>query len=166
VASQRETRKGHSGGNAKGERRRPWPRAVRLAAARAVVEQGLSAHAVAPRFGVPYTTLLEWSRKYREGGETRLVPAGGRRAPQSGVASASRRSAIVAAKRAQPSAGRTSSGVNIKTEARKFIKGSGKVLGPVGAVLRGGAIAYDLATDPEYQRDEAFADFFGIASAQ
>jgi len=63
-------------------------------------------------------------------------------------------------------AGRTSSGVNIKTEARKFIKGSGKLLGPVGAVLGGGAIAYDLATDPEYQRDEAFADFFGIASAQ
>ena len=65
----------------------------------------MSAHTVAPRFGVPYTTLLEWSKKYREGGEARLLPAGGRHVAQVGVASAARRSAIVAAKQAQPTAG-------------------------------------------------------------
>jgi transposase len=79
---------------------------VCLAAARAVVEQGLTASAVSARFGVPYTTLLEWSRKYRAGGEARLVPASGRRQqPARADAAPARRAAIVAAKRAQPGAG-------------------------------------------------------------
>jgi hypothetical protein len=49
VASQRETKKGHPGGSAKGERRRPWPRDLRLAAASTVMDQGFSAHTVARR---------------------------------------------------------------------------------------------------------------------
>jgi len=78
---------------------------VCLAAARAVVDQGLSAHAVGPRFGVPYTTLLEWSRKYREGGAARLLPAAGRRQQQPSRVVPARVAAIVAVKRAQPGSG-------------------------------------------------------------
>jgi len=70
-----------------------------------VVDQGLSAHQVAPRFGVPYTTVLEWSRKYREGGAARLLPVAGRRQQQPSRVVPARVSAIVAVKRAQPASG-------------------------------------------------------------
>jgi transposase InsO family protein len=70
-----------------------------------VVDEGLSAHQVAPKFGVPYTTVLEWSRKYRAGGEARLLPAAGRRQQQPSRALPARSAAIVAAKRADPRAG-------------------------------------------------------------
>lgn len=112
MASQRETKQPGRGDRAVRRHGSCWPRDVCLAAARAVVAQGLTASAVSARFGVPYTTLLEWSRKYRAGGEARLVPASGRRQqPARAEQAPARRAAIVAAKRAQPGAGNVSEGV-------------------------------------------------------
>jgi transposase InsO family protein len=77
---------------------------VCLAAARAVVDEGLHAREVGRRFGVPYTTVLDWSQKYRARGAEGLATAGRWRVPKSGAASAPR-AAIVAAKQARPEAG-------------------------------------------------------------
>ena len=52
--------------------RGPWPRDVRVALVRAVIDRGLAAHAVAKQLGVPYTTAVQWVQAYRERGETSL----------------------------------------------------------------------------------------------
>lgn len=90
MVTKRETGKGRSGGSPAGERRRPWPRDVVLAAARAVVDQGLSARQMAPRLGVPYTTVLDWAQKYRQRGESGLVTAGRWRVAKAAAAGARR----------------------------------------------------------------------------
>jgi len=61
-------------------------------------------------------------------------------------------------------AGRAKAGVNITTEARSFMKGSGKLLGPAAMAIGAGLIAKDLATDPGYHLDAGFAEFFGIGN--
>ncbi|MDX2151423.1 MAG: IS481 family transposase [Bryobacteraceae bacterium] len=45
-----------------------YPVEFRKRLAAEVVDQGVSAHEVSRVFGVAYTTLLEWVRRYREGG--------------------------------------------------------------------------------------------------
>ena len=105
MGTQRETGKGRRGDSPVGAVHRPWSREVCVAAARAVVDDGLTAREVSRRFGVPYTTLLEWSRKYRAGGEAQLLPAGGRRQRSSKWNASVPRAAIVAAKRTDPAAG-------------------------------------------------------------
>jgi transposase-like protein len=62
-----------SGTNANGKPRgsgTSWPNEVRLRLARSVVEERLSTRAVARQLGVPYTTALDWVKRYREGGAT------------------------------------------------------------------------------------------------
>jgi transposase-like protein len=44
------------------KRNDPWSKELRIAVARAVVEQGQSTFSVAPKFGVPYTTAILWAR--------------------------------------------------------------------------------------------------------
>jgi uncharacterized protein RhaS with RHS repeats len=66
---------------------------------------------------------------------------------------------VKVAERAKP-------GVEIRMSARRFIKGSGKLLGPAGAAVGFGFMAGDLATDPEYRLDDVFAELFFISNAE
>lgn len=59
-------------------------------------------------------------------------------------------------------AARAKDGVNVSTEARNFMKDSGRLLGPLGSLM----ILHDLMTDPDYHLDQAAADFFNIPGAQ
>ena len=78
---------------------------VMTAVVHAVVDEGGNAHAVAPRFGVPYTTVAEWVRRYRSLGAAWLERGGSSRVRPELPGMPARRAAIVAAKRAQPAAG-------------------------------------------------------------
>lgn len=46
-----------------------WPRELRLAVARAAVDERLNTRHVAQQFGVPYTTATPWVARYRHGRE-------------------------------------------------------------------------------------------------
>src|SRR5262249_31981913 len=99
-----------------------------ISSAALVVEEGISAHRVAKEMQIPYTTVVEWARKYRVGGRAVFEQApgrGGKRAsgyPQAarvrplrteargpvGNRAAkpdARREAVLAVKREQPQAG-------------------------------------------------------------
>ena len=49
-----------------------WPLDVMVAAATAVVDRGLVPKRVSEELGIPYTTLIEWVKKYRAGGRAAL----------------------------------------------------------------------------------------------
>ena len=67
-----------------------WPLEMMLAAAKAVVEDELVPKRVADEFGIPYTTLLAWVKKYRAGGRAALEQAPGRGGKTSGYPQAAR----------------------------------------------------------------------------
>ena len=79
-----------------------WPLDVRVGLARAVVEQKLSASSVAGRLGVPYTTAVDWVRRYRKGGAAALEPRSRPAAKTPGAAVEVRRAAILATHEAEP----------------------------------------------------------------
>jgi transposase InsO family protein len=70
-----------------------------------IVDQGVNANRVSRELKIPYTTLLDWAKKYREGGAEALRP---RKPPASPPRSAKpdpRREAVIAVKQEQPQAG-------------------------------------------------------------
>jgi transposase InsO family protein len=69
------------------------------------VEEHLSSSEVARQLGVPYTTALEWVRRYRAGGAAALEPATAAIEVKSSPRAEARRAAIVATKAAYPQAG-------------------------------------------------------------
>jgi len=84
----------------------PWPADVMKAAAALIVDQGLNAQEVSRRLGIPYTTVSEWARKYRAGGEAALLPRRPpAREPRRRKGGDARRAAVIAVKQAQPHAG-------------------------------------------------------------
>jgi len=82
-----------------------WPVDVRVALARSVVEQGLSARQVAGQLGVPYTTAVEWVKRYRKSGAAALEPAPRTGRPRPSSSGGARKAAILSTKAAQPQAG-------------------------------------------------------------
>lgn len=86
-------------------RRGRWPLDVRLKAARVVVDDQVPASEVALRFGVPYTTVLNWVEWYRRGGaQSPQMPVQVSKRVRSAAGEA-RRAAILATKAAEPAAG-------------------------------------------------------------
>lgn len=69
-----------------------------------VVEHGASAHQVSAVFGVAYTTLAEWVRKYREGGPAALAEKP-RVPPPRTPAQETKRQAVTALRREHPEFG-------------------------------------------------------------
>jgi transposase InsO family protein len=71
-----------------------------------IVDHGINAREVSRRLNIPYTTVGEWGRKYRAGGEQALLPRE-RAARRLRTASKpdARREAVLAVKAAQPEAG-------------------------------------------------------------
>src|SRR5688572_28964680 len=89
---------------------RGWAPEFRLEVARAVVERGTPQTAVARTFGVPLTTVMDWTQRYRKEGAAALLgqraPGGGHARTRSAKASSTtRRDAVTDAKRAQPEHG-------------------------------------------------------------
>ncbi len=101
---------------------------VMVGAASMIVDQGLAARRLSQELGIPYSTLLEWARKYRAGGRATLeqlpgrggkaasaYPQGARVRPLRTEARGpvgkreakpdARREAVLAVKREQPQAG-------------------------------------------------------------
>ena len=93
-----------------GMSRRSWAPEFRLEVARAVVERRTPQTEVARVFGVPLTTVMDWTQRYRKEGAAALLrqraPGGGQARTRSANASAAaRRKAVTEAKRAQPDHG-------------------------------------------------------------
>jgi transposase InsO family protein len=82
-----------------------WPLDVRVKVARVVVEDEVAARDAARRFGVPYTTVLQWADWYRRGGGQTAGTPVDVRVRARGAAAEARRAAILATKAAQPHAG-------------------------------------------------------------
>jgi transposase InsO family protein len=97
-------RKGVSAGH------RKWPNEVRLHLAQAVVDRGAAAATVAQAFGIPVTTVVDWSHRYRRYGadpstwwETEMKRRKERRAQER--KEDPRRAAVVASRKANPEFG-------------------------------------------------------------
>jgi transposase InsO family protein len=87
---------------------RKWPPEVRLQMAQAVVDRGTSVTTVAKAFGIPVTTVLDWSRRYRKnGGDPETWWEGDRERRKAGRErkADARREAVVQARRAHPEQG-------------------------------------------------------------
>ena len=130
------TRKQRTSGTSAGDGvRRPsrqaWPTDVRLAVARAVVDQHLSTREVAKRFGVGYTTAIEWCSRYRNGGSAALEPAVPSSAARRRGEDDPRRRAIRSVQAQQPQAGSR----RIRDVMRRFL-GLGTSATTVRRVLR------------------------------
>lgn len=101
----------HPGGSGPGgTSRRTWAPAFRLEVARAVVERRTPQTAVARTFGVPLTTVMDWTHRYRKEGAAALLGQGARggsrpRTKSATTAATARREAVTEAKRAQPEHG-------------------------------------------------------------
>ena len=64
-----------------GKTRTVWPVDVMISAASMVVDQKAGPKRVSDQFGIPYTTLHDWVRKYRSGGAAAFEkPASGSKA--------------------------------------------------------------------------------------
>jgi transposase InsO family protein len=98
------------GGGEGGLSRRTWAPEFRLEVARAVVDRRTPQTAVARVFGVPLTTVIDWTRRYRKEGAAALLGQGARSAgrarskPTHGPATV-RREAVTGAKKAHPEHG-------------------------------------------------------------
>ena len=68
MSSNNETDTALQTGKVARARRGRWPLDVRLKVARVVVDEQVAAREAALRFGVPYTTVLQWAAWYRRGG--------------------------------------------------------------------------------------------------
>ena len=95
----RKRDKGHDG------ERGAWPREVREALVRAVIDRGLSAHAVCKQLGVPYTTAVMWVKNYRERGEASLEVRKIAQRPSPKKPVSVKGQAILATREAHPNAG-------------------------------------------------------------
>lgn len=87
---------------------RKWPPEVRLQMAQAVVDRGTRAATVAQAFGIPMTTVVDWSQRYRKhGANTDLWWSGERNRHKERRPSKldARREAVVEARRAHPEHG-------------------------------------------------------------
>ena len=87
--------------------RAKWPFDTMLTAASMVVDKQVSSYEVAAKLGIPYTTVHDWSKRYRAGGVNALHP---QRTPVARrVATVRkidpRRQAVIAVKQSQPDAG-------------------------------------------------------------
>ena len=104
------TRNRPGGSGEDGLSRRTWAPEFRLEVARAVVERRTPQTAVARVFGVPLTTVIDWTRRYRKEGAAALLGQSARGAgrtrtkPAQGPAIA-RREAVTGAKKAHPEHG-------------------------------------------------------------
>ena len=104
------TRNRPGGSGEGGLSRRTWAPEFRLEVARAVVERRTPQTAVARVFGVPLTTVIDWTRRYRKEGAAALLGQSARGAgrartkPAQGPATA-RREAVTGAKKAHPEHG-------------------------------------------------------------
>jgi transposase len=77
-----------------------------VSAASMVVDQGVATAQVSGKLGIPYTTVLDWVRRYREGGRDALEAMRGRaRVSATKVKADPRHTAVIAAKKANPNAG-------------------------------------------------------------
>ena len=63
-------------------------------------------------------------------------------------------------------ADRANPSVRVSTEARAFLKGSGRLLGPVVGALGLGLILHDAVFDPTYTPDAVFGDLLFISTAE
>lgn len=63
MTNKNETRNPPQGNTGKHSRGQDWPVDVRIALARGVTDEGLSARQVARQLGVPYTTAAEWVKR-------------------------------------------------------------------------------------------------------
>lgn len=87
---------------------RKWPPEVRLQMAQAVVDRGASAATVAQAFGIPVTTVVDWSRRYRKHGRdprTWWDGEGKRRKEGHERKADARRAAVVQTRQAHPEQG-------------------------------------------------------------
>src|SRR5215213_5376030 len=99
-----------SGGSGEGGSRRTWAPEFRLEVARAVVERRTPQTAVSRTFGVPLTTVMDWTHRYRKEGAAALLGQGARGAGRGRTKSpqaqaTARREAVTAAKKANPDHG-------------------------------------------------------------
>jgi putative transposase len=104
------TSKRPGGSDGSGLSRRTWAPEFRLEVARAVVERRTPQTAVARTFGVPLTTVIDWTRRYRKEGATALLGQSARGGGRAGTkpvhaAATARRAAVTEAKRAHPDDG-------------------------------------------------------------
>lgn len=118
------------------DNRRRWPLDVRVKVARVVVEEQVAAREVAQRFGVPYTTVLQWAGWYRRGGSQRPDMPVEVRVRVRGAGKAAKRAAILATKAAAPTAGSR----RIRDVMRRFL-GIGASATTVQRVLKAEGVA-------------------------
>jgi transposase InsO family protein len=90
--------------------RRAWAPEFRLEVARAVVERRTPQTEVARVFGVPLTTVMDWTHRYRKEGAAALLGQGGRgegraRPKKASQTASARRDAVTEAKRTNPDHG-------------------------------------------------------------
>src|SRR5689334_10678187 len=85
--------------------RRPWPPELKLAAAKAIVEQGMTAVEVSRKLGVPLTTASQWSCAYRRGGAEALNATKVARGLMPSRRAKAKTAAIVATHESAPEAG-------------------------------------------------------------
>jgi transposase InsO family protein len=90
--------------------RRSWAPEFRLEVARAVVDRRTPQTEVARVFGVPLTTVMDWTHRYRKEGAAALLGQGGRgesraRTKPANTPATARREAVTEAKRANPDHG-------------------------------------------------------------
>lgn len=126
-----------------------WAVDVRLELARAVVERGLRASETAQRLGVPYTTALEWVKRYRAGGAGALesmLRAHGAKIREKNEA---RRAAILATKAREPEAGSR----RIRDVMKRFL-GIGASATTVRRVLRSEGVHSPVAVKGRVKRKE------------
>ena len=98
------------GSGAGGGSRRSWAPEFRLEAARAVVDRRTPQTEVARVFGVPLTTVMDWTQRYRKEGAAALLGQGARgggrsRTKSSNAPASARREAVKKAKRSNPDHG-------------------------------------------------------------
>jgi transposase InsO family protein len=104
------TRNRPGGSGAGHQSRRTWAPEFRLEVARAVVERRTPQTAVARTFGVPLTTVMDWTRRYRKEGAAALLGQSARgvsraRTKPATAPTTARRAAVTEAKRANPDHG-------------------------------------------------------------
>jgi transposase InsO family protein len=104
------TRNRPGGSDEGSQSRRSWAPEFRLEVARAVVERRTPQTAVARVFGVPLTTVIDWTRRYRKEGAAALLGQGARsggrtRTKPPAAPGSARREAVTEAKRAHPDHG-------------------------------------------------------------
>jgi transposase InsO family protein len=111
-------------------RRGRWPLDVRVKVARVVVEEQVAASEAALRFGVPYTTVLQWAAWYRRGGAQIPGLPVEARVRVRGAGREATRAAILATQAAEPEAGTR----RIRDVMRRFL-GIGAAASTVQRVL-------------------------------